>query len=107
MKKSKAKYKRYKKENVYPFVSKCYRLLEEHPDLFSLKKLYNCRGKCYEDSIQLDYRHELISTLVHEVLHFLHDDWSETKVLIQEAKIMNALSLCQVKHILHKFAAAF
>ena len=100
-----AKRKKYKRTNVYPFLAKMYHIMETKPDVFELKKLHNCQGECdwTEDIIRLDYRKEFISTIVHEVLHYIHSSWSETRVLKEEIKIMNSLSICQVKHILQKF----
>lgn len=101
----KRKLKAYKKTNVYPFLSKMYKIFNTKPDLFTLQKLHNYQGICdwEEDSIKIDYRKEFISTIVHEVLHYIHPNWSESKVLREETKIMNSLSFCQIRRILQRF----
>jgi hypothetical protein len=101
-----AKRKKYKKTNVYPFLSKMYHILESKPEIFILEKLYDCQGECdwTEDTIKLDYRQQFLSTAVHEVLHYIHPDWCETRVLREEMKIMNSLSICQVRHLIQRIA---
>ena len=105
MRRNKRKFKAYKKTNVYPFLTRMYKILKTKPDIFVLQKLRNCQGECdwTEDTIKVDYRQEMLSTIVHEMLHYFHPNWSETHVLREEIKIMNALSLCQVKNILRRF----
>jgi hypothetical protein len=104
MKQKKAVRKRYKKTRVYPFLSQMYSLFDTSPDVFVLEKL-NCEGVYNPmiDKISIDYRKQLIPTLVHEVLHYLHFDWCETRVIKEERKIMNALSPYQIRTILKKF----
>jgi len=50
--------------------------------------------------IKIDYRRDMLSTLIHEVLHHWHPDWCETKVLQHESLIINALSQRQIKNII-------
>lgn len=95
------------KENISHFTKRLYRLLRHKPEIFKIRKLRGARGWCFDDIdlIELDYRDEMISTLVHETLHYIHPDWSETKVLEGERWIMNNLSPVQVKNILKRFVA--
>lgn len=90
------------------FIRKLYRLLLNKPEIFEIKKLSKVRGYCADDgsSIELDYRDEIISTLIHEALHYLHPDWSESKVLFHEKYLMHNFSKTQVKNIIKKFATA-
>lgn len=98
----------YKKKTVYPFLARMYKLMAEEPDLIILKKLpHNTHGICDFDNIYLDYRRDLVSTLIHEFIHYMYPDWSETKVLREESRIVNALSVSQVKNILKKYAETF
>ena len=39
--------------------------------------------------IALHYKHDVISTLVHEVIHYYHPDWSEKAVLGAEKYIID------------------
>ena len=59
-----------------------------------------------DDLIELNPKGELIPTVVHEVLHHLHPDWSETKVLEYESKIMQLLSSRQMVRILLELSKA-
>ncbi len=106
MKHNKIKQKRFKKTNVYPFLTRMYKLFKTNPETFVLKKTRMCDGDYdpVDDIINIDYRKEFISTLIHEVLHYLHPSWCETKVMREEIRIMNALSLCQIKTVLKRFS---
>ena len=74
--------------------------------MFILKKMNDRRGDTdnYVDMICLDYRNEFISTMVHEVLHYIHPKWKEPRVLKQEKKLMNTFSVLQVQRILKLYA---
>jgi len=50
--------------------------------------------------IVLDPRRAVVPTLIHELLHHWHDDWSEKKVVAEEDKIVDSLSSNQMKNIL-------
>jgi hypothetical protein len=58
------------------------------------------------EEITLDYRKDLLSTLIHEYLHKWHPDNSETWVLQNEQMIVNALTTRQIKRIIYEFAMA-
>lgn len=90
----------------HQFTVKLYRLLRYNPEIFHLTKLRNARGYCHDDGsrIELDYRDEIIPTLIHEVLHFHYPDWSESKVRWHETYLINSLSPRQVKNIIKKFS---
>lgn len=83
-----------------------YRLMTDKPEMFVLRKMHLYQGECdwVDDVITVDYRREFISTLIHEVLHYFHPTWSETKVLREEKKIINALSVRQVRNVLKCYA---
>ena len=100
-----SKKKRYDQPYLYSFTSQLYSLLRNNENIIVLKKLKNICGSCDWEEIDLDYRKELIPTLIHEVLHYLHEDWSETKVLKVEKHIVNSLSVKQIKTIIKRFAA--
>ena len=102
MKQKNRKYDQY----THHFLSIMYKLFKENPEIFKIKKLRGIHGICdYEnDEIQIDYRKYLIPTIIHEVMHYYYPDWSETKILIEERKIINYLSVRQIKHIIKRFA---
>lgn len=60
---------------------------------FNLRKLRGVHGYCaWEDGIDLDYRKDLVPTLIHECIHYIEEDWSETQVCYAEKKVINAIS---------------
>lgn len=71
---------------------------------FKLCKLRGVMGWCeWEDGIKIDYRKEFIPTLIHECVHYLKPDWSESAVLYAEKRIINTLTPKQVISILKAF----
>ena len=105
------------KEQLYAFTRRAYRFLREHPEKVEIAKIRErardkdgkgfvpVAGKCTVDKeISLDYRKDLISTLVHELLHAFHPDWAETTVLREESALINQLSSRQVKNLIKAFA---
>lgn len=89
------------------FVRKLYKLFKEKPHIFHVKKLKKARGYCHleTEKIELDYRDEIISTLLHEALHFLYPEMSEEHVLKNEYELINRLSSRQVRNIIKRFGA--
>ena len=80
-------------------------MFQTEPEVFILKKTKKDEGS-YDpstDIICIDYRKELLSTLVHETIHRIHTKWCESRVIKEEIKIMNSLSIKQVKNILTRF----
>jgi len=60
---------------------------------FTFQKLKGVHGYCeWEDGILIDYRKDLIPTVVHECIHLLEPDWSETQVGYSERRIMSTIS---------------
>lgn len=99
-----AKIKLTKKDSIKIF-NKVIKLIKESDlEFFKLKKLKGVMGYCeWEDGIIIDYRKELIPTLIHECIHFLYPSWSETQVLYAEKRVVNSISLAQVIKILKQF----
>lgn len=93
---------------VYRITHQIYSFLEKGETKIIWKNLHNeCfYGYCDEESddIVIDPRKELLSTVVHEILHKIHDYWTETKVRQWERKIMNALTPKQVTHLIKVIA---
>lgn len=95
------------KINKDQFVRKLYKLFREKPNIFHVKKLKAARGYCHTEieRIELDYRDEIISTLLHEALHFIYPQMSEENVLKNEHELINTLSSRQVRNIIKRFGA--
>jgi hypothetical protein len=72
-------------------INQCIKLVKKQDsDFFVLKKLKGCvMGLCYWDWIEIDPRKEFLQTSIHECLHYLNPDWSETMVKYAESRIMN------------------
>jgi hypothetical protein len=97
----------HNKSDIYKITRRLYYLLRHHADYIVFKKIRGACGYYLNDksiSINLDYRKEIIPTLIHEALHHWHPDWSETKVLNNERMIINNLSMRQIKNILRVLA---
>ena len=57
-------------------------------------------------TVTIDHRQDLLSTLIHEFLHYRYPEWAEDKVGEVEKMIVNKLSQRRVKNILKKFSEA-
>jgi hypothetical protein len=98
----------YDKKHLYKVTSRLYKELKDGNNLLTLRKMANSQGS-YDygtEEICLDYRKELIPTLIHEYLHKWHPDKCETWILNLESRIVNALSIRQIKNIIKSFGAA-
>ena len=59
---------------------------------FTLKKLKGVHGWCeWEDGIILDYRKDLIPTIIHECIHLLEPTWCESQVIYSEKRVINTI----------------
>lgn len=93
-------------------LTRLYRFLEDgHEIRFEKQRGYAGRilypeSKEHAAYIGLDHRRDVISTLIHEFIHFLHPHWSESDVLKLESSLVNSLSETQVKNIIKKMADA-
>ena len=101
-KKKNGKYDQY----THYFLTKMYKLFKDEPYIFTIKKIKGLHGLCdyVADEIKIDYRKSLIPTIIHEVMHYYYPMWSETKVIKEERKIVNYLSIRQIKNIIKRFA---
>jgi len=72
---------------------------------FVLKKLKGVHGWCeWEDGVLLDYRKDLIPTIIHECIHLLEPDWSESQVAYSEKRVINTITEDNVIKLLMIFA---
>jgi len=100
--KGRIKYKKIKR-STYNFNHKLYTFLRNNPENIIIKKLYGNTCGLYDhatEEIIIDYRKDIIPTLVHEFIHHLHNDWKESKVIKKEIEIMIAMSPHQCRNIL-------
>ena len=101
----------FRKKDLYNYTNRIYRFLEKHGDAIIFIKIQGPQTGFYdragdEFSIEIDYRKEIIPTLIHELLHRWYPEWCETKVRKVETQIVNQLSERQCKNILKKLANA-
>ncbi len=101
------------KELLYRFTRRLYKELKSKDSNIVLRKIRGSKTETIEglydysnDEITLDFRREIISTYIHEIVHKFYPDASETFVLNMEHKIMNNLSVRQIKNIIKRFAEA-
>lgn len=71
---------------------------------FILKKLKGVHGWCeWDDGILLDYRKDLVPTIIHECIHLLEPDWSESQVAYAEKRVVNTIQEDDVIKLLMVF----
>jgi hypothetical protein len=71
------------------------------PEFFQFKKIRGLTTGIYkQDHIELDYRKDLIQTIIHECIHAIHPELSETKVIQTEHKIMKVITNSDVAELL-------
>lgn len=97
---------------IQSFVRKLYRFLDQGHDI-QFKKLRDYRGYIHYDpesvdtaAVTLDHRDKLLSTMIHEAIHYIYPEYTECQVLLLEREIVNGLSDRQVKNIIKRFANA-
>jgi hypothetical protein len=81
---------------------RCVNLIRRKPCEFVVFKKLRYFGWCYDSSygedeqLVIDHRKSPIRTAYHECLHYLYPEWSETKVLTVESKMINRLSMLEI-----------
>lgn len=94
---------RDKKHEAYILISQLYHFLQSHPNNVFFRKLRGIKTGDYmegDEEIRLDYRKEIIPTLIHEFIHHLHPHMCETLVREKERQIMAAISPRQCINVL-------
>jgi len=97
----------FTQKRVLELIKECIKLIEKKPpSFFILKKMKKIQGLCdwEEDALFFDWRDETFRTIVHECVHYLYPDWSETTVIRAESRIINTISKYHVALILHLFS---
>jgi hypothetical protein len=91
------------KEEMEKFIRRFYYLLRHHSDRIYFQRLSKNVYGYYDygtEEITVDYRREMVPTLIHEAIHHWHPDWPERAVLKEERDIVNSLTPRQYKNIL-------
>ena len=76
-------------------------LKSKPPQFFQFKKIYGRTTGYYKgDHIELDFKKDLVQTIIHECIHAIDPSLSETKVLKLEALVIRHITNLQVAEIL-------
>jgi hypothetical protein len=82
-------------QNIITFIK------SKPPEFFQFKKIHGPTTGIYKgDHIEIDFRKDLIQTIIHECIHALHPKFSETKVLSLERKIIKSITNLEAACIL-------
>jgi hypothetical protein len=89
---------RLTKKQLSLYHTRCVNLIRRKPPEFMVFKKLNFFGWCLydEDILIVDPRKSPIRTAYHECLHYLYPDWSETKVLRVESRMINKLTMLEI-----------
>jgi hypothetical protein len=85
------RFKLSKEDSLNLFLRVLAMIKSKRKGFFKMEKLRgDLQGYCdYEDNvISIDYRKELIPTLIHECIHYIEPDWCETKVIYAEKMVI-------------------
>jgi hypothetical protein len=76
-------------------------LKSKSPEFFQFKKIYGrTTGYFKGDHIELDFRKDLVQSVIHECIHAIKPELSETKVLAMERAILKVITNLEVAEIL-------
>lgn len=92
-----------KEESIIIFNKIIECIKKQKKGFFVFKKLKTVHGWCEWDSIVLDYRKELIPTIIHECIHLIEPTWSETQVSYAEKRVINSITEDNVIELLMFF----
>ena len=87
--------KRLTKKDVKSVYNRCLSLVRRKPaEFFIFKKLKICGWCLYdEDVVIIDHRKDMLRTAYHELIHYLYPDWSESRVIYAESRVVNGVSI--------------
>lgn len=90
------------KAQLYRFTTNIYKRLKN--DSFNLRfmRTPGVHGFCYPgaDLIKMNPQGQVLSTLVHEMIHDIHPNWEEDRVMAREREVMAQLSHRQMANLM-------
>lgn len=96
-----------KEKEAYKIIRDIIKILsirsDDFPTFLLKKKLKGCTGWTDYESISLSVFSELVPTIIHEMIHFMHFSWSETKVIKAEHLVRHYIKMKDVVKILKLF----
>lgn len=90
------------KRECYVIIKKLYHFLSTHPNSVAFKKIGGNVWGYYDDDteeITIDFRGDIVPTLIHEFLHHLYPKWCESKIVRMERHMMRYLTGNQCRNI--------
>lgn len=93
----------FTKRDIYRILGKIYKTIRENPESIKIKKIPRLYMGLYwpdTDEIEVDYRCPILSVFIHEMIHKIFPEKSETWVLKAESRIINQISYQQAKNLL-------
>lgn len=94
----------YRKNFVIPFLRRVCKTLDNPKDLeIMIARMKKVQGTCFGEEIIIDYRKEILSTLLHELMHYFYPWWSEYTTLYNERRTMRVINKKEIKKVLYKF----
>jgi len=81
-----------------------YHLLKSDKIVIVLKKLRSLKGQTDSETIWLSPKEDILPTIIHECLHVLYWNWSETKVTKTAEMVFNQLTQRQIKNLFLRLA---
>ena len=91
------------KIEINDFMKKLHHFIIHRPDNISFERLKSGTCGYYDhetEEITIDYRKDIIPTLIHEFTHHLYPKWRERDVGRYERKIMKYLTSIQSKNLI-------
>ena len=93
-----------KKESLELFERVINIIKKQKRGFFYFKKLKGVHGYCeWEDGIILDYRKDLVPTIIHECIHYIEPEWTEAQVMYSESRVVNSITEDDVIRLLLYF----
>jgi hypothetical protein len=95
------------KKQLSFYHNKCLNLIKRKPPEFMVFKKLGIYGWCLydEDTLLVDHRKSPIRTAYHECLHYVFPEWSETKVMRVESRMINKLSMLEIAQFMKHLSA--
>lgn len=88
------------KKKVYYYISRIHKACKD-PDLkVVMKKMTGLRGLTIYKSVTLNPHEPMLPTFIHEMLHVIYPEWTETKVYKMEADLMRNISKQQMINLM-------
>lgn len=97
---------RLTKKDAERILQECIKFVKSHPkNFFSLRKSKKFYGCCYWTRIEINPKSDILSTGIHECVHYLYQNWSETQVRYAEKRIINSANMFDLAEFLYHLSS--